>query len=374
MNLLLYLKKHFHNKLQEDTEYIVSLTPKTPLRNFKRYIRFRIKQILPPKAVEQIRSLLWYLYFTCHYFRPRHIYQYFLFSLKKERYIALYGGFGDLLMLLPFFKLYAQKHNQFNIILVYNDTRLNKFKETSYWPSLHFKISSGKEIVPIKDFLSNIPYLKKIIPGDIWDNGYDCWHAPHIAKRLKGSFFKPSEYKECFNEIFSNEDISFADFFFREKNLDKFFLITLHFRSSAEKIKQLYSLISQDEQMYSHSRFLLLGNLEHNVKGDPTHLIDLRNNYEKGINIRQLLAVAKKSNLYLGGRGGFDLFFWLAQVPTLNIFDLQGKGELEKMWPSFLWEQNYFKELYWQDSFNSEKVFSKTIRPYFQNWLQEQKL
>ena len=314
MDLLLPIKAHIRRTLLKDVEYNVSIVPKTSLQNFKRYIRFQVKRVLPRWAVQIIRPFLWSLSASCHYFRPIHILKRIIFRMRGEHYVALYGGFGDLLMMLPFFRVYADRHRKLRLILVYNDPRYNKFKTTSYWKPLYFKTTSGQEIVPIKDFLFNLPYLQRIIPGDIWDNGYDCWFAPHIAQRLRGAFFKPSEYRDVMNDIFSEGDISFAERFFEKYKLQDHFVITLHFRTSVEKLRQLYDLILKDDQMDRHVRFLLLGITQHDPQksqnADP-RIIDLRDNYEKGIHIRQLLATARKSHLYLGGRGGFDLFFWL---------------------------------------------------------------
>lgn len=372
MDLLLRLKTHMDRTLLKDLEYTVSIVPKTSFQNLKRYIRFQVKRVLPRRAIQLIRSFFWSLSLSFHYFRPLHILKRIIFRIRREHYIALYGGFGDLLMMLPFFKVYADTHKKLRLILVYNDPRCNKFKTTSYWKPLYFETTSGQEIVPIKDFLQNLSYIEKVISGDIWDNGYDCWFAPHVAQRLRGAFFKPSEYRDVMSDLFSEEDMSFAERFFKKYDLQDHFVITLHFRTSVERVGQLYDLISKDDQMGRHIRFLLLGITQHDPQksqNEDPRIIDLRDNYEKGINIRQLLATARKSHLYLGGRGGFDLFFWLARVPTINIFDLQGKGELEKMWPDSLWKENRFNKLYWGDSFDAKQVFQETIRPYFEDWL-----
>lgn len=373
MSLFTLINKHIDLTLKKDLEYVVSATEKTHIRRVKRYIRYRVKQVLPGWLTQCIRIALWRLYFSYHYFRPWHLVKKMVNRLNREHYIAIHGGFGDLLLIYPFFRRWKQKHPKQRLIAVYHDDEKQRFKTTAGWKPIKLQLPNGEKINPLKDFLSSSPHIDEIRPGDVWDDGYDYWFPPLVAHRF-GGYYSPRQYQDLMLEIFTQDDIEYAESFWERHRLESSFVVALHFRTSIECVYDLYERVQSYKQMQDHLRFLLLGSTSHEeipidrIRSDD-RLIDLTNNYSKGITIRRLLAICKRADLFLGGRGGFDLFFWLAMVPTINIFDLQGRGELQKLWPRFLWEENYFPKLFWNDSFDGEAIFREYIEPYFRKWL-----
>ncbi len=259
------------------------------------------------------------------------------------------------------------------------DVRSDKIDPKKYgWGATRLeKTKNRRRINPIADFLENISFIDEKTGGDP-TKADDYWFPDKVFRERWGRHLKPSEYnKLLFPEIFCQKDKNQASKFWHSHKLDNQFVIAFHFRRASDKIAKVYKLIKNYSKQKKIKCICLGSSLNQelpkiNLKGS----INLIDNYSKGVPLRTLYKIIFKCNLFIGGRGSFEHFFWLAQVPSINFID---KYALEKdqnafgTWIPELWSQNRFKEIIRYEPANPKDIFNRLIRPYILEWLNENK-
>jgi hypothetical protein len=314
----------------------------------KRCVRVAIKEILPDFASKFISRSIRILYYKYHYFRPTH-----LMELKKNRdaclmYVSVIGGFGDMLMLYPYIKKIKKKHNK-TLVIVLNNKHLNKYSNLSYSPSRIFKID-GVKVDFVREFLERNPGIDFINYGDGWGNGYEYAYIPFLREEY-GEQFTKSSFKDDLENLFIHKDFfSVKEFSYRKKIQDNEKYITFYFKTSEKVLSEVFlKYISINK----NKKIIILGSPSKKVldiiKFNKKRYIDLTNSYSSGLDTMALLLFVKKySEIFIGGRGGFEAFFLLVGTPSVNVFDIQGKQEWnDGLWSAELWRDNFIKEPYW---------------------------
>ena len=299
-----------------------------------------------------------YAYFMCHKFRPKHWLLLFInIYVKKEIYISFQSGFGDMLETYPYYRKAKEKFPMHKIYAVIHHPDFCKFKEMSFCKGSFLNVN-GKKIDYVKEFIDTNPSIDGIIYDDCWGDGYIYGH-PFILKDILGFAFDKQSFSQDTPYLFNEEDKNLGDKYIINNKLDSGKTVAIHFKTAKEKIIKIINFMLTDEYFkYKKLNFLLFGVVESDLEllilSHGFNVVNISNSYLKGITTRQLIYIASKSNLFLGGRGGFNAIYYLLDVPTINIFDEQGVQEIENgMWPSNLWKENRIKRLYFEKDENS---------------------
>lgn len=297
------------------------------------------------------------VYFKYHKLRPYHWYK-LLYNhyIKKEIYISFQSGFGDMLEVYTYFRKAKEKYPKYKVFAVIHHPDFCKFKEMSFCKGSFIDVN-GIKIDYVKEFIDTNPVIDDIVYGDCWGDGFLYGH-PLILKREFGFAFDKEHFKKEILYLFRDDDIKVGDKYINENRLDKGISIAVHFKTAKEKLYELIQLILEDSSLQDKKiNFILFGAVEQNVeeliRKYGRHFVNLSGSYGRGITTRQLIYIASKSTLFLGGRGGFNAIYYLLDIPTINIFDEQGIQEIQNgLWPINLWEENQIKKLYfeWDDT------------------------
>lgn len=292
--------------------------------------------------------------------------------LLRRREIFLHGGLGDIVALAPLIKREKAAHPRQKLVVLYRDEASAGNPETlSYDTARHMTDAHGKRINFRREYLETFSFIDELRGADPKRVSAEYWHPAEVARRA-GGLADPAEYRELLEELFTEQDKTFASRFWVEHGLDKRFVIAIHFRRSSAVLYRLYQAILGCGVMGDRVRVLAMGSTEHEKIPalDETKTISLVDSYQQGIGLRPLLAIGRKANLFLGGRGGFEHFFWYAQVPSINFFDAVGFQEIEKgFWNPALWKENPVAEsLLHVDKADVVRVFETMILPQFHNW------
>ena len=143
--------------------------------------------------------------------------------------------------------------------------------------------------------------------------------------------------------------------------------IAAHLRRSAEHIAALIDELDRSE-LGASVVVAVLGSRGHetipNLTCDRVELLDLTDNYETGISIMPLLHTVRTADLFIGGRGGFELFALVAGVPAITVFDEDGWWERRRLWPLRLWSENPLGVFLESADFEPKKVFQAHVEPW----------
>ena len=176
-------------------------------------------------------------------------------------------------------------------------------------------------------------------------------------------------FKKAIREIFISEDYKFAENYFLNNELNNKFTISIHFRRNAEKLNELYKLIIENRFMENYVKVIAMGSTEHQMISilNKNKTISVIDSYKKGIYLRSLLCIGLKTNLFLGGRGGFETFFKYAGIPSINLFDQIGFEEIEcgLFGDKLLWQDDGVLDV---NKFNAHDIFESKIIPQFEKW------
>lgn len=298
-----------------------------------------------------------------------------LFWHKIPKEIGIHGGLADVVVMLQYLKRYKKRYPFRYLRVIYLDVQEEMVDPKNFGLGLTRleKKANGGTINPIKDFLENISFIDEKIGSDP-TKAKEYWIPDEPFRRKWGDYYTPKKYSnELFKDIFSHKDIEAANNFWKENKLQDKFVIVFHFRRAADKIAKVYHLIIKDSEMKKNVQCLLLGSNSNEILPvlDLSGQINLIDNYTKGISLRILYQIVMKSNLYIGGRGGFEYFFWLANVPSINFMDEYALNQDQitfKTWMPEFWSQNKFKEVVRYETADPKDIFDRMIKPYFKEW------
>jgi len=279
------------------------------------------------------------------------------------------------ILILPFIKKYREKYCKRKIRVIYTDVQSDTVNPSNYGhgQTRLEKARNNKRVNPIYDFLENISFIDEKIGGDP-TKAKDYWVPDKIFRKRWGEYLTPSEYQlTLFQEIFSNQDMNAAKNFWHSNLLDKKFVIAFHFRRASDKIMEMFRIINNDPIMKKFVQCLFLGSSLNQILPDidSNACIDLTDNYSKGIPLRTLYRIVMKCQLYIGGRGSFEHFFWIARVPSINFIDeyalVQDQNAFGTWIPEF-WSQNRFNEILHYETADPEDIYDRMVYPYFIEW------
>tara|TARA_A100001015_G_scaffold299860_1_gene384482 strand:+ start:2099 stop:3220 length:1122 start_codon:yes stop_codon:yes gene_type:complete len=356
---MINLNKLLRLHLKDDIEYKNILN--NPHREFT--ISWGLKRAVKRKLIKfkALEKLEWLVYFKYHKFRVKHFLKLLInFYIKKEIYISFQSGFGDMLMCYPYFRKAKERYPKHKLFAVIHHPKFCKFKEMSYCKEC-FLIHEGKKIDYLYEFIENNPFLDEIIYDDCWNDGY-IYGYPKVLENEFGFCFNKDSFLKDKKYIFTDQDTKISSSFYKKNNLENCIVISSHFKTSRDKISNIIYDIAKDSIFSDlNVKFILFGSIPKslidNLKNINVDFIDISSSYSKGINTRQLVAIASSASLFIGGRGGFNGIYYLLDTPTINIFDQQGMQEKKSgLWPSNLWEENLFKKVFFDKDSNQEII------------------
>lgn len=280
--------------------------------------------------------------------------------------ITLEGGLGDTIMMTPYIKVLKQNIKRPLKVIYRNQQNVVGNPEMfSVLQTRLFTDGTGKRINPQQEYLENCQFIDFLEGKDAYihytDPGY--WWTKGVIEQSRD--FTPQIYRKwVFNDIFIPEDEQRARDFLSTIDIRGRKLVGLHLRRNADKIAEIYEALSKS---HDDLLFLAFGSTEHENIPDilsRDNVVSLVNSYEKGIGLRTLFQIGMKLDLYIGGRGGFEAFFWIAGVPSLNIFDDDGLYEyFWGLWPASMWQENSIKRIYHTADLN--QAILAEIEDYF---------
>jgi hypothetical protein len=77
-----------------------------------------------------------------------------------------------------------------------------------------------------------------------------------------------------------------------------------------------------------------------------------------------LLQSIRMADLFVGGRGGFELFALAAGVPAITVFDEDGWWERLRLWPERLWDENPLRGFVRAKEFDAQRELDELVLPW----------
>jgi hypothetical protein len=297
----------------------------------------------------------------------------------RPKVIGLHGGLGDVIILLPAIRKYKLKYSNRLLRVVYTDVRSDVVDPSTYGLGLtRLEQTTGGAVVnPIRDFLENVSFIDELVGGDptLAD---EYWYPDPPFRRRWGEHPTPTRYRaDLFAEVFTADDARAAGDFWDQNSLWGKFVVAFHFRRAADKIAEVFRILSSDPEMRPHLRCILMGSSrnEHLPEIETTNRIDLFDNYTKGVPLRILLQIMMRCGLYIGGRGSFEQFSWIAGVPSINLIDRECyelHNRLYGCWIPEFWSENRFTDRVFFETADPRRICDSMIKPYFIEWLERQ--
>lgn len=262
------------------------------------------------------------------------------------RRYAIHGEFGDALLALPFLHFQRWLHPDERLAVVIRGEAGGAAVRTAgdpYSESALRVMSAGDghhSVNFLREFWQSVPFLDEVSEGDIHDPSLRYWQ-PQPAFTFGGKSVGPSDYAPFLEGLFSQDDRCRAEALWARSSRP--LRIVLHLRRSAAFIVELAATLDTTE-LGANAAFAVVGSRKHEQIPDLTCLqagvLDLTDNYEKGIAVMPLLQVIRTADLFIGGRGGFELFALVAATPAITVFDEDGWWEQRRLWPQRLWDEN----------------------------------
>ncbi|WP_163131643.1 hypothetical protein [Agarivorans sp. Alg241-V36] len=264
------------------------------------------------------------------------------------------GGFGDIILDSQFLLTLREQYPKATINVYYRDDEAVAEPSSFSWgKTRHYTSKDGVSCNPITEWLEALNCVDTYTGCNIDKLERGIRVFPESFHKFFGGYWTPNEFNNKVNTIiFKNSKSTNTLEHFNELLFNKCVpIVALHLRRNAQKIVEMACVI-QDE--FPDVHFVLLGSSEHqtvpdtNMLKNKTSLID---SYSKGLSTLELLSITQRFDLFIGGRGGFELFHWLSETPSVCFFDDMGKREIEQLWwhPS-LWINNKINKLYFSDS------------------------
>lgn len=270
--------------------------------------------------------------------------------------LILEGGLGDIILGTQFINRIKEVNPNCYLKVYFRDDDANANPGGFSWGSTRkYTSSEGLKSNPIKEWIEKFYIVDEAVGCNIDQLvGVTRFYPPQLGA-VKG-YCCPEEYnRKYLVEIFSKLDVSSgaAINYDEISNLKKsgVRIISLHLRRNADLVLA-FAVFLQKCGVDCH--FILLGSSEHQAIPSFNELISktiLIDSYSKNIDTIQLLNITRLSDLFIGGRGGFELFHWLSEVPSVNFFDKHGFIEVASyLWPKKLWESNLIDELFSEEA------------------------
>ena len=282
---------------------------------------------------------------------------------------ALHGEFGDALLALPFLYRAWRRHPDRRIEIVIKATASGALSRSAGDPLSEGNVrlmatASGQPVNFLLEFWSRVPFVDRVREGDVGDPREHYWQ-PQPALALQGQTAGPSDYRPFLDELFTSDDRRQAEGIWTRAGRPV--RVAAHLRRSADQIAALVSEIGRSE-LGPATAVAIMGSRRHEPIPDvPPHhaeVLDLTDNYEKGISIMPLLQTIRAADLFIGGRGGFELFALAAGVPALTVFDDDGWWEQRRLWPERLWSENPLGVLIESADFDAGEAFRTHVAPW----------
>jgi hypothetical protein len=224
--------------------------------------------------------------------------------------------------------------------------------------------SSGRSVNFLGEFWSRVPFVAEVREGDVGDVRYRYWQA-QPAFGLQGRTVGPSDYRPFLDQLFTVEDCRRAEAVWEESGRP--IRVAAHLRRSAAEIAGLVRELDRSE-LGPRTAVAIMGSRRHEAIPDlnlrRVDVLDLTDNYEKGISIMPLLQIVRSADLFLGGRGGFEIFALASGVPALTVFDEDGWWEQRRLWPQRLWSENPLGCLVRAAEFDARRAFVRHVAPW----------
>lgn len=282
-----------------------------------------------------------------------------LFYAKKKHFyeFTLNGGFGDVVLDSQFlYKIKGRDKNAYIKVYFRNNFSAPNKDNFSWGKTRLYETDHGNLANPIYEWLS---YLKELhiidemVGCDIDRKDRGIRLYPESFNVIFGGYISPVMFNDLIlTKIFELHDAENRELFNRYRKIinehrsdNK--LVSLHLRRNGEKIIKLAKKIQMENP---NTTFILLGSSEHqNIPniGKLKNVVSLIDSYKLGLDTIDVLKLSSLSDLFVGGRGGFELVHWLRVIPTICFFDEMGFLEIkQKWWDRKLWENNRIKKLY----------------------------
>lgn len=282
---------------------------------------------------------------------------------------AIHGEFGDALLALPF--LYDKRRQC-------PQRRLEVLIKSSASGTVHrstddafsegrlrlMATSSGGSVNFLAEFWSRASFVDSVQEGDVEDPQHHYWQ-PQPAIGLRGHTVGPADYRPFLDGMFTEEDRREAQEIWARS--ERPIRVVVHLRRAAEHIAALIDELDGSE-LGASVVVAILGSRGHetipDLSCDRVELLDLTDNYEKGISIMPLLQTVRMADLFIGGRGGFELFALVAGVPAITVFGEDGWWERRRLWPLRLWSENPLGVFLESGDFEPKKAFQAHVGPW----------
>jgi len=285
------------------------------------------------------------------------------------RSVAVHGEFGDAILALPFVYRERLRHPDQRLRVVIKgagaraaaSTRDDPFAERGL-RQMHDETGSATNF--LAQFWLRVPFVDEVQEGDVADPRFHYWQ-PQPAFGLQLRTVGPSDYAPFLHRLFSGEDAQRAEEIWAAA--ERPLRIVAHLRRSADEIATLLQQLDASALAPSCA-VAVLGSRRHeripDIALSGVELIDLTDNYEKGIPIMPLLQAIRMADLFVGGRGGFELFALAAGVPAITVFDEEGWWEQRRLWPERLWDENPLGGFIRASQFDAQRALREVALPW----------
>jgi hypothetical protein len=323
-------------------------------------------------ALSASRELLWNSARRRLY--PRYWRQAWRDGRRGVRTFAIHGEFGDAVLALPFLHREQRQHTERRVVVVVKGQCSGVSSRSARDPLSEAGVRlmtdrRGQSVNFLREFWSRVPFVDEVREGDVGDVRFRYWQA-QPAFGLQGRTVGPSDYRPFIDQLFTEEDRRQAEAIWKESGRP--IRVAAHLRRSAEEIAALVQELDRS-QFGRLSAVALMGSRRHESVPDlntgRVKVIDLTDNYEKGISIMPLLQTIRSADLFLGGRGGFEIFALASGAPALTVFDEDGWWEQRRLWPQRLWHENPLGCLVSAAEFDAQRVFAEHLAPWLQTRL-----
>ena len=286
---------------------------------------------------------------------------------RKVRSVAIHGELGDAILALPFLYGEHRRHPDEGLEVVIKGLGSRAAASTKEDPFAErglrrMRDGAGRTVSFLAEFWLRVPFVDEVHEGDINDPRFYYWQ-PQPAFTLQRRSLGPSDYAPFLDRLFTQEDCRRAGEVWGRTSRP--LRLVAHLRRSADEIVALLQQLDASA-LAPACAVAVVGSRRHepipDVPFSQIELIDLTDNYEQGIAIMPLLQTVRMADLFLGGRGGFELFALAARVPALTVFDEDGWWEQRRLWPKRLWDENPLGAFFRAGQFDARTAFEDAVR------------
>jgi hypothetical protein len=288
---------------------------------------------------------------------------------RGVRTVAIHGEFGDAVAGLPLLYGEHQEHQERRLAVVIRGrcsgvtlgSKGNPFAERGLRLMTD---GSGGSVNFLSEFWSRVPFVAEVHEGNVTDVRFR-YFQPQPAFGLQGRTLGPSDYLPFMDQLFTDEDRRQAEAIWEESGRQ--IRVAVHLRRSSAEIAALVQELDRSE-LGPRTAVVIMGSRRHEPIPElnlrRVDVLDLTDNYEKGVSIMPLLQVIRSADLFLGGRGGFEVFALASGVPAVTVFDDEGWWEQRRLWPRRLWSENPLGCLVRAAEFDAKREFVQHVAPW----------